>query len=199
MIAAAALALATAATDVSVPPISRVVSPSLLALRGGGGASLPQTVLACAGGAVSVSGMAALVDPRWTRDEAQTRKLPKPFDMLDNIFDKRKKEEESAANSQTVGVALIGLGLAKLAITRHAPDLVHQIARLNFVAAAVLWFRRGGRRGALLPGIPVNAQSVLMGLYACVGLGLKKIPRPGNDRYPDRFLEHLGPQKLHLA
>merc|ERR1711918_300894 len=104
------------------------------------------------------------VDPKWTKDPEQTsRRPPKPFD----VFAKPKKSEESPGRSRTVGVALVGLGLAKLIITRHAPDLVHQFARANVLAAAAIWLRRGGRRRSLLllPGLPGDAQSVLMGLY----------------------------------
>ena len=59
----------------------------------------------------------------------------------------------------------------------------------------------GKRLGRWLPGLPERAVSILAGLYACVGLGLKGIPRPGSDRFPDRFLTHVMKPgaPLHLA
>ena len=37
------------------------------------------------------------------------------------------------------------------------------------------------------------------GLYTAIGFGLTKIPRPGPDRFPDRFLEYLPERRLYLA
>ena len=48
--------------------------------------------------------------------------------------------------------------------------------------------------------LPFEVQAGLASLYAAVALGVTKIPRPGNDRFPDRFLEYLPPSaKLHLV
>lgn len=81
---------------------------------------------------------------------------------------------------------------------RSAPGLAHVFARVNILAAAAVWVRSGGKIKPL-PGIPSQAQAALAGLYTCVGLGLKRIPRLGPDRFPDRFLEYLSPQRVHLV
>ena len=78
---------------------------------------------------------------------------------------------------------------------------MHDLARVNLVVVMALWLRNGKRLGRWLPGLPERAVSILAGLYACIGLGLKGIPRPGSDRFPDRFLTHVMKPgaPLHLA
>lgn len=91
---------------------------------------------------------------------------------------------------------LVGWGCAKLAAARLSGAMLSNFCRLNVPAVVGLLTlqARRGRAGFL----PLQVQTVLAGLYAAVALGVTEIPRPGNDRYPDRFLEYL-PGRLHLA
>jgi len=157
------------------------------------------TVVACTGGALSMSGLASIVDPSWRADKKKDAKLL----GLPNPFDNKKEQELKKLKKQAPigGLALVGWGMVKLVVVSRVPDLVHQLARVNMLAAATMYLL-GGRK-AKIPGIPESGLTVLAGLYACVGLGLKGIPRLGPDRFPDRFLEHLEVtplgRRLHLV
>ena len=79
---------------------------------------------------------------------------------------------------------------------------MHGFARVNMLLAAGVYVLRGRRRDGskFLPGLPMNTpMAVLAGLYAGVAFGLKRIPRFGPDKYPDRFLEYLSERRLYLV
>ena len=132
--------------------------------------------MACTGGALSMSGLAAIVDPSWRTSDDKT---------LVKRGKRGKRSKDQQPKQQAIGgLALVGWGITKLAVLRHAPHFVTSFARLNLLAAAALYLR--GVRNQRLPGIPERAVTILAGLYACVGLGLKGIPRPGPDRFRTR-------------
>ena len=94
------------------------------------------------------------------------------------------------------GVVLFSYGCTKLAVARLSGPILHQFCRLNIPAIAgllTLQYKRGQESF-----LPFEVQAVLASFYAAVALGVTKIKRPGNDKYPDRFLEYM-PGKLHLA
>jgi|LauGreDrversion4_1035100.scaffolds.fasta_scaffold27870_1 hypothetical protein len=157
--------------------------------------TLACAVVACTGAALSTSGLATLVDPSWRVSRKDSRRERK-----DAAADKRK-EAHLSLQPAVGGLALVSWGVVKLAVLRSAPNLVHDLARVNLVVVMALWLRNGKRLGRWLPGLPERAVSILAGLYACIGLGLKGIPRPGSDRFPDRFLTHVMKPgaPLHLA
>ena len=157
--------------------------------------TLACAVVACTGAALSTSGLATLVDPSWRAYRKDSRRK-----RNDAAADKRKEVHRSLQPA-VGGLALVSWGVVKLAVLRSAPNLVHDLARVNLVVVMALWLRNGKRLGRWLPGLPERAVSILAGLYACVGLGLKGIPRPGSDRFPDRFLTHVMKPgaPLHLA
>ena len=137
-----------------------------------------------------MSGIASIMDPAWVHDKpkkkARGRKSEKLRDRSSSLFG---------------GLALIGWGFIKLSVVRFAgssPEVLHRFARFNALPMmAAIFMRRGSQYG--LPGLARGPHIVLAGLYACVGLGLRKIPRPGNDRFPDRFLEYMPEKRMYLA
>ena len=95
---------------------------------------------------------------------------------------------------------LFGWGLIKLSVARASctHDACRSFMRLNIpLMAAGLFVQRKG--GSLLPGVGTRMQTVLVGLYACIGLGLNKIPRPGPDRFPDLFMDYLPERRFYMA
>ena len=101
------------------------------------------------------------------------------------------------------GLVLFAWGVAKLSVARAA-GRTHEhclsFMRLNMPLMAVgLLVQRKHGAPSVLPGISTRTQSVLVGLYTAIGFGLTKIPRPGPDRFPDRFLEYLPERRLYLA
>ena len=94
------------------------------------------------------------------------------------------------------GLVLVSWGCTKLAVSRLTGPILHQFARLNvpaIVGLLTLQLRRG-KAGFL----PMEMQAVLASLYAAVALGVTKIKRPGNDKFPDAYLDHIR-GNLHLA
>ena len=90
------------------------------------------------------------------------------------------------------------MGLAKLSVARLSGGVLHQLfCRVNTPALIGLVVMQ--LKGASPRFLPFELQAVVTGLYAAVALGVTKISRPGNDRFPDRYLEHLGPVRLHLV
>ena len=86
---------------------SVVADDRLLALRGGSFA-LPQTVIACAGGAVSISGFASLVDPKWIPEQQSEKRLG-PLKV------KVKRRQTVGVIPRAVGgLALVGWGITKV-------------------------------------------------------------------------------------
>ena len=60
---------------------------------------------------------------------------------------------------------------------------------------AIAFQLKRGARG----GVPIEAQAVAATLYGLFAVGVTRIGRPGNDRFPDQFLEHLSERRLYLA
>lgn len=159
------------------------VRPAVLALRGG--ASLPQTVMAASGSALSLSGIAALVDHTWL-DKLDGAAPPKHFGILKKRSPPPALRRRRLLSRFARGAFLVSWGVSKLAISRLTGPALHTFARLNIPAilGLVTLQKRSGRVGFL----PLEAQATLAGLYAFVALGFTSIPRLGPDKYPDRFL-----------
>ena len=188
LISLLALFVVSSSADVSS------ASTSVLALRGG--ASMPQTVLAATGSALSVSGFAAIVDSTWLDKLDSMKEPPKRFGVLPRKPPPPPIRRRRMLSRLGRGAFLVGWGFSKLAIARLSGPVLHTFARLNVPAilGLVSLQLKSGRVGFM----PLELQGVLAGLYACVALGVTKIPRLGNDKYPDLFLEYL-PGKLHLV
>ena len=106
------------------------------------------------------------------------------------------------------GVVLFGWGVIKLSVARasctmmrgHGHDACRSFMRLNIpLMAAGLFLQHKGAMRSLLPGVGTRMQTVLVGLYACIGLGLNGIPRPGPDRFPDLFMDYLPERRYYMA
>ena len=112
------------------------------------------------------------------------------------VAERRQARRRRVVQQMASGVLLVSWGCTKLAVARLSGPILHQFCRLNvpaIVGLLTLQLKRG-KAGFL----PMEMQAVLASLYTVVALGVTKISRPGNDRFPDRYLEYI-PGRLHLA
>lgn len=182
------LAIAASASAKSVPPAT------LLALRGGGSMTLPQAVVSLTGSALTLGGVANLLEPEAPKQEGLLKKLqgvrPAPSPV-------RRRNRFSKVAS---GLVLFGWGLAKLCVSTIRNHDIHiNFCRMNVLPMiAALAIQSKGGRGMILP---LKAQSALAAMYACIAFGVTRINKPGNEnsRFSDRFMEYMPEKRLYLV
>ena len=114
-----------------------------------------------------------------------------------------------AAATGVVGASVVAMGLISLPIMRrygYRPELAAGVICASgtlgqiippSIVLVVLADQLGESVGALFLGALVPGL-LLASLYAAVALGVTKIKRPGNDKFPDAYLDHIR-GNLHLA
>ena len=158
-----------------------------LRLRGGGSITQPMTfhqgVLAAAGSVVTLSGVATVLDPAWTRATSEhgqkwwTRKA-------------KKTVEETAQErvvSNLLGLALLGWGVGKLSVRRGYERAYMQLNCIPMVGSLAVAGKRFGPAAFWF-------QAVTAALYAVIGFK----PRPRGSQ-ETRFFEYLPEQRVYRA
>jgi hypothetical protein len=182
---------AVRATPAAAPPCTPKASvPRLLALRGG--LSL-QATSSIVGSAVSLSGLAMLVDPKWVESKSIL------VASREDVWFTAPVAEHSRARAVVSGLLLIGWGAIKIAFSRRGGKVLETFCRFNCLPMA-LGLAVQARHGAAV--LPMHTQSCIAAVYACSTFGVSP-PRlrmkKDASAVKDRFLEYLPEKRVHLA